>query len=160
MQAQQSLAGKLLLKGNTGFCVNQLLLGFSLLYVLFSVSGWGALTSPLCGPLSHLHFWAFSAVANSHIKVLTSIFPAFNPMWSFVPSPVVRLARSTWSLLFGRLRLTPFAQVSPCLLLGRTHRYVLSLPCSAIFSGSPSGPPFYFSVWSSPYQGNHYFPSA
>ena len=44
------------------------------------------------------------------------------------------LARSTWSLPFGRLRPTLFAQVSLFLLLGRTHRYVLSLPCSTIFS--------------------------
>ena len=44
------------------------------------------------------------------------------------------LVRSRWSLLFGRLRPTPFAQLSPFLLLGRTRRHVLSLPCSTIFS--------------------------
>ena len=74
------LVGKLLLKSNTRFCVNQLLLGFSLLCTLFSVSGCIALTSLLCGPLSHLHFWAFSAAANSQIKVLTSIVPALKRM--------------------------------------------------------------------------------
>ena len=34
---------------------------------------------------------------------------------------LVWLVRSTWSLLFGLLRPTPFAQVSLLLLLGRTH---------------------------------------
>ena len=63
-------------KGNTGFCITQLLPEFSLLYVLFSAPGWVALTSPWRGPPSHSHFLAFSAVANSHIRVLTSIAPA------------------------------------------------------------------------------------
>ena len=62
-------------KGTYGFCVNQLLLGFSLLYVLFSAPGWVALTSPWCGPPSHLHFLAFSSVANSHVRVFTSSVP-------------------------------------------------------------------------------------